>query len=85
VYFTTEIPAVVALFPGVADTVHCPMCRGPLVTGQPAVQCPRCLRWYHQDAERSCWTYHTHCLCGAPTHGEYIWRPDATSTAAEGG
>jgi hypothetical protein len=84
-YFTTEMPAVVVVFPGVADTLYCPMCRSPLAAGQPAVQCTRCQRWYHQDTERPCWTYHTHCLCGAPTHGEYTWQPESPPTATGGG
>jgi hypothetical protein len=76
VYFTTEtLPAVVP-FPGSAETLLCARCKSPLVAGELAVQCPNCRLWYHQHDTRPCWTYHTQCVCGHPTHGDFVWRPE---------
>ena len=63
----------------------CPVCRGPLIDGEDAVQCPGCGRWYHQSEPREgargrpCFTYADQCrFCSHPTKlsGETVWRPD---------
>jgi hypothetical protein len=75
VYFTTETLPVVVPFPGSADTLFCARCKGALNTGELALQCPGCQLWYHAHDTRPCWTYHTHCVCAYPTHGDFVWRP----------
>jgi hypothetical protein len=57
----------------------CPICRGPIREGMPAVQCPGCGRWFHQLDAKPCWTYAPTCrFCSHPTSfaAEAAWRPD---------
>jgi hypothetical protein len=75
VYFTTESLPTVGPFPGSAETLFCARCKSALAAGALAVQCPGCHLWYHAYDDRPCWTYHTHCVCGHPTHGDFVWRP----------
>ncbi|HJT76307.1 MAG TPA: hypothetical protein VJ739_03820 [Gemmataceae bacterium] len=86
-FFSSEsAPAVVAFraVPG-ARPCTCPVCRGVIQDGDPAVQCPGCARWFHQvepgegRAARRCWTFAERCrLCNHPTSlsGEPVWRPE---------
>jgi hypothetical protein len=66
-----------------ARSPTCPLCRGPVRDGDPAVQCPGCGRWFHQSA-KPCWTYAPTCrFCNHPTalDGAAGWRPEAEEEA----
>lgn len=58
----------------------CPRCKRPLQAGQPAVRCPQCKVWCHQqEKDFPCWTYSKTCaLCNQPTdlHSSFRWTPD---------
>lgn len=77
--FSVDGPADVVPFPGPfsgASSVRCGRCQGPMQTGEPAVQCPRCQAWCHQAPDLSCWSYGPQCPgCGRPTAGA-AWRPE---------
>lgn len=83
-YFSTEDhPAVVPFAaPGndPARKTLCARCKAPVAEGSPAVRCPGCGAWHHQDeeSERPCWTYAATCaLCSQPTPfaQEFQWSP----------
>ena len=86
-FFSAEsTPVAVAFQPeaGVRSPT-CPNCRGPIKTGERAVQCPGCARWYHQiepaDGGRAkrCWTHSETCrFCNHPTSltGAQTWCPE---------
>ncbi len=63
-YFSAQLPAAVAPAPRNLH-VSCPRCKGPIEPGSPAVCCPACGAWHHQQgsgpASLSCWTYAPHC------------------------
>jgi hypothetical protein len=61
----------------------CPVCRGPVREASPAVQCPGCARWFHQDGAKTCWSYAPSCrFCNHPTafDDSAAWRPDREET-----
>ena len=78
-FFSTETLAAVAAYPGAERPVDCPRCLLPIEPGTPAVRCPRCGVWHHENAERNCWTYARTCrLCPQPTalDAGYGWSPE---------
>ncbi|MGP8251887.1 MAG: hypothetical protein ACLQHF_07615 [Terracidiphilus sp.] len=60
-FFSTEMPAAVALFEGSGRPVFCGRCRQQIEPGSPAVHCPGCGVWYNQSPEFECWTYAETC------------------------
>jgi hypothetical protein len=78
-YSAEAAPVVVAFHRDEgARSPTCPLCRGPVRDGDPAVQCPVCGRWFHQ-ADKPCWTYAPTCrFCNHPTalDGATSWRPE---------
>jgi hypothetical protein len=82
VFFSTERLARVQPFPGIGREAKCPRCWDPIQVGSPAVQCPRCGVWHHQDTEnnRPCWTYTEKCAasCDQSTdlQAGYQWTPE---------
>ena len=78
-YFSTEVLAQVAAFPGLTRPAHCPRCRQVIEAGTPAVQCPGCRMWHHQSAGCECWTYGPTCaVCDQATALDtgYRWQPE---------
>jgi hypothetical protein len=86
-YLSLETTPTVVLYqvPPGGRAPTCPICRGPIREGTPAVQCPGCGRWFHQvDAAedrpaKPCWTYAPTCrFCAHPTSfaAEAAWRPE---------
>jgi len=78
-FFSTEVLAQVAAFPGFARPAHCPRCRQVIEAGAPAVQCPGCRMWHHQSANCECWTYGPTCaVCeqSSALDTGYRWQPE---------
>jgi hypothetical protein len=86
-YFSTETLASVEAFPGAERAVFCGRCRQKIEAGTPAVCCPGCGIWYHQDESANlaeserlpCWTYSEKCaFCGHPTALDtvFAWTPE---------
>lgn len=79
VFFSTERLARVEPFPGADKRLDCPRCKLEIEVAQAAVRCPNpsCGRWFHQLAERPCWTY-ADCVCSQPTalDNGYRWSPE---------
>jgi len=83
IVFSSESLCAVVPFPAGGRRVMCARCQTAIESGEPAVRCPRCRRWHHQDpsAERGCWTYDDRCQreqCDQPTalDGTYQWSPE---------
>ena len=79
VFFTTQRQPVVEPFPGSDHPVFCPRDKSELTAGAPAVGCPGCQTWYHEDGERPCWSFSAQCaICGYPTamDGDFLWTPE---------
>jgi hypothetical protein len=80
-YFSAERSARVQPFPGDEPAV-CPRCKHPILPGKPAVKCPYCGVFHHNEPEgqRNCWTYSAHCAtgCGQTTEldGQLHWTPE---------
>jgi len=80
VYFSTERLAELTSLPVTKQEIYCPRCRDSIRVGTPAVQCPQCDVWHHQEADRPCWTYADGCAaCGHPTAFDagYTWIPES--------
>ena len=78
-WFSTERLAVVEPFPGAAQPVFCPRCKTEIKKGVPAVRCPSCGIWHHEDGDLKCWTYAPRCaICDQPTElgQSYRWTPE---------
>lgn len=78
-FFSTEKLAAIEPLPDMGHTVHCARCKQAAPAGGPAVCCPGCGAWFHQNGEYGCWTYDEKCsLCGFSTAlgGGYQWTPD---------
>lgn len=79
VIFADEHVAQVVAFPGAGPGVRCARCTGDLESGTPAVQCPTCGAWFHEQADFPCWTSAASCtLCGhhAGPADAHTWRPE---------
>ena len=62
--FSSERLARVQPLPASGGPVHCARCGGNIEEGAPAIACPQCGVWYHQDGndpDYQCWTFATHC------------------------
>jgi len=81
-FFSTETRARVQPYTG-PDGASCPRCKLPMVQEQPAVACPCCQVWHHQqqaEGGTECWTYADTC---AACHAQetaldagFRWTPD---------
>jgi len=80
VVFADERVAHVESFPGETRTVWCARCACAIAGGTPAVRCPACGSWYHEQApgEFPCWSAIPFCqICGcATTTGGSGWAPE---------
>jgi len=77
-FFSTEHLAEIEPFPGADREIRCPRCTKPILKDTPAVRCPKCDLWHHQD-ERPCWTYAAQCAsCDHVTElpSRFDWTPD---------
>ena len=77
--FSTERLAAVEEYDG-STRAFCPRCRQEIKKGTPAVQCPGCGIWHHEDVQLNCWTYADHCaMCPqrTPLTDIYQWTPEA--------
>jgi len=74
--YCDEDPVRVETFVPGEDPTFCPRCSG-LVEGGDAVRC-RCGTWYHQSAEKPCFTYGETCvICNCRTAlDEEAWTPE---------
>jgi hypothetical protein len=81
-FFSAESLASVEPFPGAARPVHCGRCKLPIAMGSPAVSCPNCNVWYHQDESpegSACYTYAEQCgFCSCETRLDAVlaWAPE---------
>ncbi len=76
-FSTEELPQIVE-FKGSQEPTFCPRCKQFIAAGDLVVRCPQCRVWYHQKAERLCWTYHEACVgCKRRTDmsAGYAWMP----------
>jgi len=81
VWFSKDRQAGIAPFPGIGRRCVCPRCKTEIPLGSPAVQCPGCSTYHHQNPseEKPCWTYAEGCsVCGRPTSLEdgCVWTPE---------
>jgi hypothetical protein len=80
-YFSTEESPRVVPFPEASANIHCPRCTLEIQPGGPAVRCPNCAVWHHQDPDRKlpCWTYGERCggcdLQETSSEAEFRWTP----------
>ncbi len=81
-FFSAESLASVEPFPGAAREVLCGCCQIPIATGSPAVSCPNCNVWCHQDEGENgsaCYTYSDQCkFCSCETRLDAVltWAPE---------
>ena len=80
-YFSTETLAQVEEFPGIGKTAQCPRCQQNIDVGDPAVRCPQCGVWHHQNEELNCWTYGPRCAACSEQDTElentnFNWTPE---------
>ena len=76
-FFSTERLAGVESFEGRPGTC-CPLCKLAIDVGTPAVRCPGCGVYHHQNERRACWGRRDTCIiCRHPTalDGNYRWTP----------
>ena len=79
VFFSTERLAAIEKCPASDRALTCPRCRQVIAPYTPAVCCPACGVWHHQDGDLKCWTYAERCaLCPHPTglDAGYQWTPE---------
>jgi hypothetical protein len=79
-FFSTEFLARVQAFTPLDREIQCPRCQQSLEARAPAVRCPQCGVWHHQQPELECWTYAARCsLCDQRTALDtgYRWSPEA--------
>ncbi|MGQ0734257.1 MAG: hypothetical protein ACT4QD_11440 [Acidobacteriota bacterium] len=78
-YFSTERLTRVEPCPASSTPLLCPRCRQEIAAAAPAVCCPGCGVWHHQEETLECWTYAERCaLCPQPTslNAGYQWTPE---------
>ena len=81
-FFSTERLAEITPMIETPREIRCPRCKAPVVAGSPAVRCPSCQLWHHQDPYRTCWTYSPVCGgCSQATalDAGFHWTPDRTA------
>jgi hypothetical protein len=80
VVFCDERAAIVQASPTMPGGVRCARCTCEIAPASPAVRCPACGSWYHQQdpGDFPCWTAIPFCqTCGqATTLGEDSWSPE---------
>jgi hypothetical protein len=79
-FFSIERLAELSSLPETQQEICCPRCRDVIRAATPAVQCPQCDVWHHQEADRPCWTYADGCAaCGHPTalDAGFTWTPES--------
>jgi hypothetical protein len=80
-YFSVDDSPEIAIFPGSGQPAPCPRCCKEIDPGEPAVRCPGCGVWHHEDPERGlqCWTYADMCAACAIQHtsleADSAWTP----------
>ena len=78
-FFSAERLARIEPFPGADGDVICPRCKRPIAPATPAIRCPGCGTWHHQEGERSCFTYAPKCaLCeqASDLNAGFRWQPE---------
>lgn len=77
-YFADERVPTVERFKGEAHEIACARCTSPIEVGTPAVRCPSCGHWYHEQGEMNCWTVAGVCgQCGQATDMDVAaWTPE---------
>lgn len=78
-FFSAETPAEVVPFPEAKRGLNCQRCMQVIEPGTPAVKCPGCGAWHHQNQKLNCWTYNEVCANGEhPTDLEagFCWTPE---------
>ena len=58
---------------------NCPRCKLTIEPATPAVRCPVCAVWHHQDDTHPCWSYSDECaVCRHDTDLDrgYTWTPE---------
>ena len=78
-FLSTEQLASVVLSPGGERPMFCPRCKLPIEAATPAVRCPVCGIWHHQDDMHPCWSYSEECaVCRHDTDLDrgYRWSPE---------
>jgi hypothetical protein len=80
VFFSTERIARIQAFSKAERALFCPRCKKEIEPGGPAVQCPSCGVWHHENSGegRNCWTYADRCaVCSQSTDStEFSFIPD---------
>ncbi|MEY2410116.1 MAG: Prokaryotic finger family 1 [Verrucomicrobiota bacterium] len=79
-FFSTEEMVEVEPFAGAAQS-RCPRCTKILESRAPAVRCPGCGTWYHEETDRACFTYGENPICvacgaDAVVGGGFAWSPE---------
>jgi hypothetical protein len=78
--FTDERAARVESFPGGSQPVCCARCACDIQPSSPAIRCPACGSWHHQQdpGDLPCWTAVSFCqVCGFLTQsGNGEWTPE---------
>lgn len=91
--FTELEPVAIVRFSeavaGAKDEGRCARCRKPLRSGDAAVRCPLCKRWYHEGrlstgGERGCWRYDVACGGCHTTRASMSWSPAAGEECEDG-
>jgi hypothetical protein len=78
-FFSTERLVQVEAFPGGTSATFCARCRQKIEQDSPAVRCPGCGSWCHQDGDLGCWLYAATCpLCEQATalDAGFRWEPE---------
>lgn len=81
IWFSTESLARVEPAPAFAGRKRrCPRCSDPIEAGSPAVCCPRCGVFSHEQQDRACFTYQKApcAACGefSELDGSFHWTPE---------
>jgi len=81
IFFSTERLASIEALSTMAAVI-CPRCRQEIRSNTPAVRCPQCGIWHHENEEENlkCWTYAERCaICSQRTdlRAIYQWNPEA--------
>lgn len=81
-FFSAETQAHIEPFPG-PERAKCARCYDWILAHTPAVKCPNCGTWHHQDEDHDlpCWTYSETCgspACSQPTSldADFQWTPE---------
>lgn len=77
-FFSTEELPRVCPMPATDKPMNCARCRQRIEPESPAIRCPQCGIWHHQQEDLECWTYSSTCaLCPQPTPFDigFRWTP----------